>query len=276
MLRSMSGTIDRRALMLAAAAGVAAPVLARAQPGGERINAYLERLKGRLGDAGGGRFIAACEEALLSEHNQFRARNGLHSLTRQADLDEAARAHAADMIERGYFEHASPEGFTSTERVGLLARRFVGLAGENIVEVEGGPPSSAAELAELWRNSPGHRANMLRPTYTHVGFGVARRGDRTVAAAAFGQSYAELRQPLAFRIDRVGAVGELMGHAAPMVSGYALEPVGGGRLHGPFWVEDPAPHLELDGAYVIKPYLADPTTPRRFIIVDGPIVEAEG
>ena len=253
------------------AAALAAPAMAHAQGEG-RVATYYDRLRNRLGDAGGGRFIATGEDLLLGEHNTFRAHQGLRGLQRHTALDLAARAHAADMLERGYFEHHSPEGFSSVERVGLLARRFVGLAGENIVEVTGGPPSTAAELANLWRDSPGHRANMLRPAYTHVGFGVARKGDRTVAAAAFGESFAELAAPLAFRIGGVGAVGEMLTQSA--VRGYALEPVGGGRTLGPFWLDDPAPALDVSGVYSVKPYLPDPLTPRRYIIVDGPIVEA--
>lgn len=274
----MLGTIHRRALLGAAAAGLAAPPLARAYaPGGGegRIGAYYDRLRNRIGDAGGGRFIDRAEDLLLGEHNDFRARQGLPALRRHASLDLAARAHAADMVERGYFEHHSPEGFSSVERVGLFARRFVGLAGENIVEVEGGPPSSASELAGLWRDSPGHRANMLRASYTHIGFGVARKGERTVAAAAFGESFAELTQPLAFRIGGLSGVGQTLSDGSP-VRGFALEPVGGGRQLGPFWVEDPPPELELAGSYAIKPYLPDPAVPRRYIIVDGPIIEADG
>ncbi len=270
----MLGTIHRRALMLAGAAALAAPGLARAR-GHADVADYFDRLRGRLGDAGGGRFIPAGEDLLLGEHNGFRGRQGLRPLSRHAALDQAARAHAADMIARGYFEHASPEGFSSVERVGLLARRFVGLAGENIVEVRGGPAATAAELAQLWRDSPGHRANMLRPGYSHIGFGIARLGDRTVAAAAFGESFAELAAPLAFRVGGLDSVGSLL-NAGSHVRGFALEPVGGGRQIGPFWTGDPMPEVEMAGAFAIKPYLADPAVHGRYLIVDGPIIQTDG
>jgi len=271
----MSGTIDRRGLMGAAAAMAAAfalPSAVRAQSP-EGIGGYFERLRARVQDAGGGRFLPIAEDALLGEHNQFRESQGLGRLTRHPSLDEAARAQAADMVERNYFAHEAPEGFSSVQRVGLFARRFVGLAGENLVEVTGGPPSSADELAHLWRGSPGHRANMLRPRYSHVGFGVARKGDRTVAAAAFGETYAELAAPVAFRIDDLDAVRAALGQGSS-VRGYALAPVGGGRTLGPFWLEDPPPAIEVSGAFSIKPYLSDHAAAGRFIIVDGPIIEA--
>ena len=191
----------------------------------------------------------------------------------------AFRAHAADMIERDYFAHEAPEGYSSVQRVGLLARSFVGLAGENIVEIRGGPPASAAELAGLWRDSPGHRANMLRSSYSHIGFGVVRKGDRTVAAAAFGEAYAELPAPVAFRIGGLAGIGQTLGgngaQGSP-VRGFALDPVEGGRQLGPFWLDDPVPQIAMAGAYSIKPYLADASEHGRFIIVDGPIIEAEG
>ena len=274
----MSGKLDRRALL--GAFGVGGALLARpALAGGVHaaahgdVGAYLDLLKRRGDDAGGGRFIGQAEDLLLPEHNQFRAKNGLGALHRHPELDAAARAHAADMLQRGYFEHHTPEGFSAVERVGLLARRFVGLAGENIVEVEGGPPSTAAELAQLWRDSPGHRANMLRGAYTHIGFGVARRGDRTVGAAAFGQSFAELNEPVPFRIDDLRQIGASFGGRSP-VRGYALEPVGGGEKLGPFWLEDPPAQVGMGGAYSVKAYLSDPEVARRFLVVDGPIIEA--
>jgi uncharacterized protein YkwD len=284
----MWGSIHRRGLLSAAAATVAGPALITPAwahaPGvivrGRKaaVSAYYERLRSRIGDAGGGRFLPEAEDALLGEHNQFRAGQHLGGLQRHDALNQAARAHAADMIERDYFAHEAPEGYSSVQRVGLLARSFIGLAGENIVESRGGPPVGAAELAGLWRDSPGHRANMLRSTYTHIGFGVARKGDRTVAAAAFGEAYAELAEPLAFRIGGLGGiVWTLAGNGAQgaPVRGFALEPVDGGRPLGPFWLEDPAPEIAT-GAYSIKPYLADVGERGRFIIVDGPIIEAEG
>ncbi len=267
--------MDRRGFIItgAAAASLSAAPLARGEPG-DRVGDYYARLKSRLGDAGGGRFLPGVEADLMPEHNGFRAGQGLRLLVRHEGLDLAARAHAADLLHRRYFEHASPEGFTSVERVGLLARRFIGLAGENIVEVQGGPPSTAADLSELWRGSPGHRSNMLRPTYTHIGIGVVRSGDRTIGAVAFGQTFAQLAEPLAFRVGDGSALAGLLGASDPPVRGYALEPVGGGRQIGPFWLGDPPQAPERSGVYVLKPYMADAADRHRYIIIDGPIIEA--
>ena len=276
--------MDRRGFILAGGA-VASLVFAPPSAGGSaRIDAsanrqdaiaeYYSRLQSRVGDAGRGRYLPAVEDALMPEHNDFRSAGGLPTLRRHEGLVLAARAHAADLLERQYFEHASPEGFTSVERVALLARSFVGLAGENIVEVSGGPPSSAAELAELWRNSPGHRTNMLRRAYTHVGIGVVRGGSRTISAVAFGESFAELDAPMAWRVGDGSALPTMLKSSGASIRGYALAPVDGGDEEGPYWLGDPPSSPERAGAYALKPYMADSGAKGRFIIIDGPIVEA--
>ena len=178
------------------------------------------------------------------------------------------------MMRRDYFEHASPEGYTSEQRVALLARRFVGAAGENIAMQDGGEaPPTAAELAKMWRNSPGHRANMLRASYTHVGFGVVQRGGRTLAGAVFGQRFAELAAPAPFHVGGGDALAGLLEGATPRLTGYELQPVRGGRSLGPFGDQD-APGALTPGAYAIRPHAPDPATPNRYWILFGPIVMA--
>ena len=267
-----------------ASAGLAAVAAAAVTPGiagssarevDPSIGDYYERLRSRLGDAGGGRFMPEVEDALMPEHNDFRSRQGLAALRRHEGLVLAARAHASDLLHRRYFEHASPEGFTSVERVGLLARGFIGLAGENIVEEENGPPASAADLAELWRNSPGHRQNMLRPGYTHIGIGVVRGGSRTIGAVAFGERFTELETPLAWRVGDGSALPDMLKTSGAPIRGYVLTPVGGGADLGPFWLGDPPSAPDRGGAYALKPYMADAADNRRFIIIDGPIIQAD-
>jgi uncharacterized protein YkwD len=261
--------MDRRGFLIGAGAALAGAGAARAGPA-EEIVGYYERLNRALLDAGGGRFLESTEDRLLGEHNAFRRQHGLGVLQRHFELDDAARAHAADMLRRNFFAHGSPEGFASEQRVGLLARRFVGAAGENIAMQDGGlSPPTAADFARLWRESPGHRANMLRGAYTHVGFGVAAAGERVIAGAVFGQVYAELVTPAPFRIGGGDVLAGLLDGAAPGFSGYELEPVEG----GPFAAEA-APQSLRPGAYAIRPHAPDPLVPYRYWILFGPIVVA--
>ena len=265
--------MDRRRFLTVAGGALMAPALVRAQPA-DAIVSYDNRLRRGLADAGGGGFVDATETQLLAEHNSFRQAHALNALTRSAVLDDAARAHAADLLRRDYFEHASPEGFTSEHRVGLLARRFVGAAGENIAMQDGGETQpGSAEFARMWRGSPGHRANMLRPEYTHVGFGVVAKGDRTIAGTVFGHTYAQLAAPAPFRIRRGDELAGVLDGAAPILTGYELQPVEGGEALGPFEGEA-APDRLSPGAYAIRPHAPDPAVPYRYWVLFGPIVVA--
>jgi uncharacterized protein YkwD len=277
--------MDRRIFLFAASgvltASAATPMSAQAQAEGsdesvvlDGIIDYFDTLSGSLEDAGGGLYQASTEDGLLTEHNRFRAAHGLTPLARDAAFDSAARAHAADMLRRDYFEHASPEGYTSEQRVALLARRFVGAAGENIAMQDGGAASpTAGDLGKMWRDSPGHRANMLRPQFTHVGFGVVGRGGRTIAAVVFGQRFAALAQPVPFRISGGDALLGVLEGATPALLAYELQPVQGGHSLGPFADRD-APGALAPGAYAIRPHAPDPAVPNRYWILFGPIVMA--
>ena len=52
----------------------------------------------------------AAERSLQCLVNVYREENGLGPVTRDADLELAARRHSADMVNRGFFDHQSPEG----------------------------------------------------------------------------------------------------------------------------------------------------------------------
>jgi uncharacterized protein YkwD len=103
--------------------------------------------------------------------NSFRAAQGLGAMQTNAALARAAWAHAEDMERRGYFSHASqggPNGVTFVDRAAAAGCVIRGGA-ENIAQ---GQRSERAAF-EAWRNSPGHRANMLRAGYTQYGLGRA-------------------------------------------------------------------------------------------------------
>jgi uncharacterized protein YkwD len=82
-------------------------------------------------------------------------------------LAAVARAHSADMRDRGYFSHDTPEGlspFDRAEAAGLTHARA-----ENIAY---GQRDAAAVMAG-WMDSPGHRANILNCSLSTLGVGVA-------------------------------------------------------------------------------------------------------
>ena len=66
---------------------------------------------------------------------------------------------------------------------------MMGVFGENLA-YQTGPAGPSGDLArncfQGWEDSPGHRANLLRTDYTHVGHGVVRLKDTWYSAAVFG------------------------------------------------------------------------------------------
>lgn len=113
---------------------------------------------------------AAAEVHMLELVNQERARRGLRPLLLDEGLREVARAHARDMLARGYFSHDTPEGKDPFDRMAEAGIRFQ-VAGENIAL------APTVELAHRGlMDSPGHRANILNPAFGHAGIGVADGG----------------------------------------------------------------------------------------------------
>ncbi|MFJ9152226.1 CAP domain-containing protein [Streptomyces sp. NPDC102270] len=111
-----------------------------------------------------------CEE-VVGLTNRERARAGLPPLAVDPLLARAAQAYSTDMAVRAFYSHTSPEGTQPWDRAAAAGsgRRSIG---ENIACGQ----RSAAEVVEGWMNSPGHRANILKPGFTHIGIGFAGGG----------------------------------------------------------------------------------------------------
>ncbi len=135
---------------------------------------------------------AALEQSLLTLTNEARAAAGVGRLEPSPELAQAARHHAAEMAQLGYFSHTSPvaENARLEQRV-ARSGSFVRTLGENLALV--GEVDTAQATTTGWLDSPGHRANLLHPRFTHVGFGVAPYPDGRVAVAqVFGYEPATL------------------------------------------------------------------------------------
>jgi uncharacterized protein YkwD len=91
------------------------------------------------------------------------------------------------MLNRNYFSHTNLEGRTFKER--LPADFATCQGGENIWTGRGYDPRQVRYLAqkimEGWMKSPGHRANILAPGYTHLGVGVMANNQEIKATQVF-------------------------------------------------------------------------------------------
>jgi uncharacterized protein YkwD len=112
------------------------------------------------------------EKQMLDLVNKERVANGLNPLAPDPELTEVARKHSADMFVRGYFAHDTPEGLSPFDRMRQANVRFT-TAGENLALA---PTIPVAHNGLM--NSPGHRANILRPEFGRLGIGVMDGGMR--------------------------------------------------------------------------------------------------
>jgi uncharacterized protein YkwD len=114
------------------------------------------------------------EAQMLELVNRERAAVGLKPLAPDPELTAVARAHSADMFARGYFAHVSPEGMSPFDRMTEAGVKFR-TAGENLALA---PTLQLAHTGLM--NSPGHRANILRPEFGRVGIGIMDGGFRGI------------------------------------------------------------------------------------------------
>ncbi len=134
--------------------------------------------------------LARAEDALgravFSEANRAREARGLSALAWDERLYRAARAHALDMLRRGYFGHQAPGGPEPKERyfrVGVYALK----AAENLYELDGPylPADFARRAVAGWLKSPGHRRNLLDPGFDKMAVAVVAKGRRYLAVQEF-------------------------------------------------------------------------------------------
>ncbi|TKA94138.1 CAP domain-containing protein, partial [Cereibacter changlensis] len=79
------------------------------------------------------------------------------------------RPTPATWARRGRMGHDGSDGSNLGQRLGRGGYRF-GLAAENIAHGF----DSVVAVTQSWMQSPGHRANILRPAATDLGVGVAQ------------------------------------------------------------------------------------------------------
>ncbi|WP_329167077.1 CAP domain-containing protein (plasmid) [Streptomyces sp. NBC_01717] len=103
--------------------------------------------------------------------NAERAAAGVAPLLADLRLTEAAQAHSTDMVVRVFYSHTCPEGREPRHRAAAAGWPHP-VVGENIACGQRSP----VEVVRGWMDSPAHRANILNPTFTHVGIGYAVGG----------------------------------------------------------------------------------------------------
>ena len=109
--------------------------------------------------------------------NRERARRGLRKLRVSRALRIASGRHSADMARRDFFSHVSPGGAGVLDRIRATGIAIASAGGSvsvgETIAWGGGRLGTPKSIVRMWMNSPGHRANLLRPGYRRIGVGVA-------------------------------------------------------------------------------------------------------
>jgi uncharacterized protein YkwD len=110
------------------------------------------------------------EAKMLDMVNKERVKAGLQPLKPDPEMTNVARAHSRDMFARGYFAHVNPEGKDPFDRMKDAHVSFYA-AGENLALAQ------TLEMAHTnLMNSPGHRENILNPSFGRLGIGILDGG----------------------------------------------------------------------------------------------------
>ncbi|HVF69407.1 MAG TPA: CvpA family protein [Xanthomonadales bacterium] len=117
-----------------------------------------------------GKIDSKAEGEMFRMVNTERARAGVALLAFDNNLRDVARAHSDDMFKRGYFSHYTPDGLSPFDRMEKAGIEF-SFAGENLALA----PSTDLAMQGLM-NSPGHRKNILSPSFKKVGVGAIDGG----------------------------------------------------------------------------------------------------
>lgn len=109
--------------------------------------------------------LAAIQSAFLVDlANEDRADLGLKQLALNDKLVSAASLKAADMAEKSYFAHISPEGKTPWYWIQKAGYTYI-YAGENLaVNFD-----DSEDVEKAWMNSPTHKANIVNSKYSEIG-----------------------------------------------------------------------------------------------------------
>ena len=112
------------------------------------------------------------EKALCHAINAFRKQHGRAPLRVGVALSRAAQWMSNDMAHNDNFDHTDTRGREVAERLKAFGYSNPS-SGENIA----GERASAADTLKQWKNSPPHRANLLRTKFKVMGVARAHDGD---------------------------------------------------------------------------------------------------
>ena len=126
--------------------------------------------------------------------NEKRLANGLSPVTLNPLLSQAAGAKGADMLNKDYWAHVSPDGIEPWKFFKDEGYSYH-YAGENLARDFSNP----ASVVDAWIASKSHRDNLLSPKYKEIGIAVVEGDlsgvDTTLVIQFFGTKFEAILPP---------------------------------------------------------------------------------
>lgn len=146
------------------------------------------------------------ESAIIEMTNAFRAQNGLGAVRSDLKLRTAAQRYGRYLIATDAFSHTA-DGKGPAQRAEAAGYAYCQVAENLALNIDSrgfAPRDLARQVVEGWKNSPGHRRNLLAPLVTDIGVALAKADGRQkyISVQLFGRPRA-LR--FSFRIRNAAA-----------------------------------------------------------------------
>lgn len=137
------------------------------------------------------------EHRVIEATNAFRASRGLAALTGSVSLIRIAQAHARNMARQDRYGDSDRDGHVLDGRdmaYRIRAGRYDFARVAENVGFQLHRPDPVASMMQGWRESPGHRRNMLLDDVTQIGAGAAQgRSGRWYFVQLFGRPASSAR-----------------------------------------------------------------------------------
>ncbi|MBU1084732.1 MAG: CAP domain-containing protein [Candidatus Beckwithbacteria bacterium] len=159
-------------------------------------------------------------EELINLTNQERQKNGLQELKLNPVLVNAATKKAADMINKNYWAHTSPEGKTPWSFFKEVEYQYL-YAGENLAR----DFQDSDSVIKAWMNSPTHRDNILSSRYRDIGIVVIHdtfQGQETTLVVQMFGTTADTVLPQAGNINQIAEAVLAEVTTTPVLSSFDL------------------------------------------------------
>lgn len=112
--------------------------------------------------------VSSDQARALGTLNDIRSSRGVNPLNWNDKLAQTANFKARDIIDRGYFDHRSPDGEMIWKTIESDGYNYLS-AGENLaIDFK-----NVNEAYDSWIKSPAHMDNIISNKYSDFGFGVA-------------------------------------------------------------------------------------------------------